>query len=837
MNLIIKYILKNIFEKKTRSLLVLLSIAVSAALFFATMGMSNTCRQMYVDQAVQLGGTSDIKIEVKDEVGKEAFISNDSLADFSDQMEYAIGMMKVEGLSNPESVEDFQYLDVRGISLENLATYNSYELEQSGEIADFTGKKVIISAVFAKQQNVSLGDSVTIKIGGTTNDFVVEGIAEQSGVFLNESNGYIVVVPRDTLEDIYGISEQSNFMFVKVRDGVEVNAVIKGLAEALPNCSVSQSVNESDLNQAVNTVVMPFMVSALTVIFMSIFIIFTSFHLITLERLPSIGTLRSVGTSKKRLEWVFTLESILWGIAGGLLGCVIGIVALYTIVVAYVQKLSEGTKLSVSFGPKQILLTIGLAVVLTMISAIPPLFGALKKSTKNIILNISEEKKKNKGLQGLKLLLLVMVFGVCVVIPHMMETGLMCMIITIVCMTFILLVMILVIPYGIHFISNILTKNSSSNNTTWIAMRNIETNKSLLNIVRLLTISVASILIISNISNAISNTITSVYDTYHLYDISLAGRTVDECFCERLSQVEGVHSFTNSYELDSAEIEEVSFYFNTLYGIENEDFFQFMGAEMDEEASKAIAELNDGRNIVLTHLMASKLNLKIGDEIHIQIDQKSYPYTITGLVESSFKLGNIGFVSAELLRNDIGIKYYTNTYVKAENGSDVDDVRNHIKAEFLEELVTIQTLEELIEINKDLIVSIFRIINAYAILAVIIGIIGIMNNIIVCFIERKRELAMYRIVGMSMKTMRVIFLKESLLIGISGIVFAFIGATGILVIVPSMLSFIFGNVTMKLNIALYLIFAVVGIAVICLLSLLPIAKSAKNNIIESIRYE
>ena len=175
MNLIIKYILKNIFEKKTRSLLVLFSIAVSAALFFATMGMSNTCRQMYVDQAVQLGGTSDIKIEVKDEVGKEAFISNDSVADFSEQMEYAIGMMKVEGLSNPESVEDSQYLDVRGISLEDLATYNSYELEQSGGIADFTGKKVIISAVFAKQQNVSLGESVTIKIGGTTNDFVVEG--------------------------------------------------------------------------------------------------------------------------------------------------------------------------------------------------------------------------------------------------------------------------------------------------------------------------------------------------------------------------------------------------------------------------------------------------------------------------------------------------------------------------------------------------------------------------------------------------------------------------------------------------------------------------------------
>ncbi len=834
MNLVAKYILKNIYENKARSLLVLLSIAVSTALFFATMGMNSTCKQMYVDQAVRLGGSSDIKISVNDVVGESGYIDNSSIDFIADQLEYSVGIINSEGLYNPTSVENSEYVDAFGIDLSDLELYNSYSLKASGDLSSFKGNKAIISTVFAKNIGVSVGDEVEVKLGGQTVLLSVEGIAEQTGFFLNESNGYVIVVPRDLLEELLSVKDESNLFFVKVSDEVTNEEVINALSEKLDNCSVGPSVNESDLNQAVNTVVMPFTVSSLTVIFMSVFIIFTSFNLITLERMPAIGTLRSIGVSKKKMKMVLSLESLVWGIAGGIVGCLLGSCALYTIVVAYVKKLSEGTKISVSITGKQIVATIIFSVILTMVSAIPPIFRALKKPTKNIILNISEVKQKKEH-KGLKLAVLLILFAVSIVVPHMMGTNLMGMIVTIVCMTIILVVMILIIPYAINFVSNIISK--SGNNTSWLAVRNIETNKSLLNIVRLLTIAISCILIITNISNVISNTITSVYDKYHLYDISLSGRNVDESFNTRLSSVEGVDSFANSYELSGVEIEEAAFYFNTFYGIDNGDFFNFMGADISAEAQEAIANINEGRNLILTNLMASKLGLSVGDTVHVVIDNKSYPYTITGLIESSFKLGNIGFVSSENLQNDTGITYYTNTYIKAAKNMDVEAVRNNIKAEFLEELISIQTLEELVELNRDLIVSIFRIINAYAILSIVIGIIGIVNNIMVCFMERERELAMYRTVGMSMDTMKELFIKESLLIGGFGICFSFIGSTGILNIIPSMLSYVFGNVTMEYNLLLYLTFLVVGLVVMCAISIIPIKRSAKLNIIENLKYE
>ncbi|WP_181899298.1 FtsX-like permease family protein [Lachnotalea glycerini] len=833
MKSIYKYLIINLCEKKVRSFLILLSIGVSAALLFATMGMSNTCKQMYVDQIVKWSGTSDITIEVNKQQGSDTFIKNTDISLDEEKYEYNVGIIKSEGLYNP-NVENMQYLDIVGTTLEELALYNNYLLEE-GDIEDFSGNKIMISSTFAEKAGLSIGDEIPIKFSQDTITFTVKGIAKQKGLFINESTSVVAVVPRDALEALYGSEGISNQFYLKLKDNSNMDTDITSLKESLTNCTVSRSVNPSDLSQAVNTVVMPFRISSLSVVFMSIYIVYTSFHLMVLERMSAIGTFRSIGLTKKKLKRIFVLESFLWGVVGGILGCLLGYIALNTVIIKYVEKLSEGTLLTVAIQPIQIVISMALAIILTMLSALPPMFKALKKSTKNIILNISEEKVKKRKLQSVVLLIMVLFFIACVVIPHTMGASLACMIITIVCMTIILILMIAIIPYGIQFIAACIMKFGRSDKVLWIAARNISTNKNMKNIIRLLAISASSILIITNISNAISNTIANVYDTYHLYDISMSYRTADESFEEQLGNVEGVESYVSDYEIDSVKLEDQNYYLNTLYGIKDETFFDFMGAEQTDESQNAIEELNTGRNIVITNLLASKLGLSVGDEVKLTIDDSTFDYTITGMLESSFKLGNIGFVSGDYLQKDINLSYYTTTYIKTN--SDVDTVKNNIKAEFLEDILFIQTLDELVAINQDLIVSIFRIINAYAMLAVIIGIIGIANNILACYIERRRELAMYRSIGMSKKRMKNLFISEAILCGTLGILVAFIGTTGILNITPFMLSYIFGNVAMEYNVILYAGFAIAGIFIMCLLTILPIAKADKLSIIESIKYE
>lgn len=54
MQIIFKFLFKNICEKKFRTFLVILSIGISAALFFASGAISDTAGKMFADQARQL---------------------------------------------------------------------------------------------------------------------------------------------------------------------------------------------------------------------------------------------------------------------------------------------------------------------------------------------------------------------------------------------------------------------------------------------------------------------------------------------------------------------------------------------------------------------------------------------------------------------------------------------------------------------------------------------------------------------------------------------------------------------------------------------------------------
>ena len=65
----------------------------------------------------------------------------------------------------------------------------------------------------------------------------------------------------------------------------------------------------------------------------------------------------------------------------------------------------------------------------------------------------------------------------------------------------------------------------------------------------------------------------------------------------------------------------------------------------------------------------------------------------------------------------------------------------------------------------------FNAINSYCYLALLVGIIGIVNNLVASFIERKRSFAMYRCVGMSKKSLNRMLITEAVGMGVFGVAF------------------------------------------------------------------
>lgn len=95
---------------------------------------------------------------------------------------------------------------------------------------------------------------------------------------------------------------------------------------------------------------------------MSVFIIFSSYKVITLERLPVIGTFRSIGASEKTTTKILLLESLIYGITGGLLSIPLGYGILKLILNGLGESLSMGIEIPMVVSPLNILLSCTVAV-------------------------------------------------------------------------------------------------------------------------------------------------------------------------------------------------------------------------------------------------------------------------------------------------------------------------------------------------------------------------------------------------------------------------------------------------------------------------------------------
>jgi putative ABC transport system permease protein len=89
-----------------------------------------------------------------------------------------------------------------------------------------------------------------------------------------------------------------------LKDRSQREAIKERLTQDFPDYTVDYGINDAVIASETQNYVMPFRISSVVVVFMCMFIIFTAFNLITLERIPIVGTLRSIGCTRKRINTI-----------------------------------------------------------------------------------------------------------------------------------------------------------------------------------------------------------------------------------------------------------------------------------------------------------------------------------------------------------------------------------------------------------------------------------------------------------------------------------------------------------------------------------------------------
>lgn len=834
MSILLKFIIKNIIEKKFRTFLVILSIAITSALFFASIAVSDTLLKMDTERLRQMSGTSDIIIQPKNDSASTQFLSMEEAKKVSNSIDYAVGVLNGSALYAPDANNRI-YFGVLGITLNDLELLNPVSLYEESSLEPFKGNKILISKRSSEKYNIQVGSRIELEISSAKRRFTVAGICNPEGFFVDESRGLFMIMPKDTLSEIYNSGNGVNTIYIKLRNQVLKQDVMNQFDGIYKNGEVRESIDRLDLMQNVNRFSAPFKLVVILVILMSAFIIYTSFKVISLERLPLIGTFRSIGATKMHTNFVLIFETVVLGIVGGIVGCGLGIVVLYYMTAIFTADYSSGVGTQITFSLIQLVITFVFAIVLCLGSSLIPILSVIRMTVKDIILRLSSKvaKRRNRVI-----LLAVILLIISLVVPVFVEGFIMTMIIVSTCMTFALLAVVLLIPPLTGVLTNILAGvyERVFGNEGTIAARNVSGNKSLLNNITLLAVAISGILLIYTIDVSLSEQIERTFADMCKYDIMMSYRQGDDSLIRQLSRVDGVESATGIYVSSRVSIEEKpGLRIGMVYGVDKDDYFDYLGATMFDDCNDAVKALDSDRNIIMTDLFRDKLGFKKGDSITLSFDNRKKTYTITGFLSTKLASGNVAFISDKYAKRDADFKYFSSIFIKTSYSP--DEVKSTLKRKYLKNILNIQSLEEMIQNNKEGAEGIFVILKGFSQIAMLIGIIGIINNLIVSFIERKRYFAMFRSQGMSKKQLRKMLFTEAITIGILGLVFAFIACLIFMRIIPFLLKPIVGLIQMRLSGSLVVTTTVSVLIMMFVTSIIPAMKSSRMSIIESLKYE
>lgn len=832
MYILMKYMLKNIVEKKFRTLIVVISIMVSSALFFSSIEISDAMVKISTDRLRQYVGNSDIVIRAKDTSPGPFFETADARS-YSNQTEYVIEAL--EGIGQFERKSETVTLNLLGMNSGDMERMNPITLTESASWSGFTGNKLVISSRTAEQYDLKKGDSVELDVAGTKTSFEIFGIAKASGMFREDGGMMYGWMPKQPLSDAMKAADKVNAIFMKAKEGTNVSNLIDDLSDDYKDYLVAQSITDEEIKSQVGPIANTFLLMTVIVTLLSVFIINSSVKVIVFERIPIIGTFRSVGATKRTTSFLLLAESAMYGALGGIFGCLLGIGVLYLMTMV----LNSGAGASPEINATRLVMTFLMALILPVLSSLGPVLKTSRTQLKDIVLNKIDDDNGRKKNNVIGFIIGVVALVAAAVIPPNMSFDL-AVPLGIGCLVLIMVGIVLITPFLLNAFGWILIKGFGwlIGNEGFFAVKNIRDNKNTLNNVSLLSIAVSTLLMINVVGYGVVVELTNFYSTTPQFDIMARADRMDQAFVDKAEKIEGVESIYAAYVAGNVTVKGEQGAIGQVEGASGPEFLEHWSYQrMSKDRDALIDELQEGRNILLTNILRDKFGVQEGDTLTLELATGEKAYKVIGFIDTSRNNGNYAVVSANNLKQDADKKFYSSLTIMTKDGADPELVAKDFQKEFSAEHPWSRTMQSIEEVDRQNSDQQFLILKGFSVLALLISILSIVNNLVINFIQRKRSLAMYRSVGMSKGQIIKMIMVESVVGGVLGAIAGVIGGVLLIELVPYVIQALGLRVIIHYTADVFIYTVSAGILVTIIASLAPAIKSSKLNIIEAIKMD
>jgi ABC-type antimicrobial peptide transport system permease subunit len=310
------FIFKNLFRRKTRTLLTVLGITVGVSMIVALGAIGEGMRTGYAsmfggsgaDLTLMQKGSFDITMSGVDE-------------QVIDDVAALPGVRETTGLivgnvSAPNAAYFFVFgYDPASFAIERFRVIEGEPLGKARRSAG-GAREIILGKQAAEALKLKVGDLIRLT-GGT---FKVVGIYNSGDGFEDTAS----IVSLKDAQQLLQKHRQVGAVQVKVKDPRETETIRTRLEKQFPRLSVSQSGDVADQSQMVAYTQGFAVAIALLAVIIGGVGMTNTVMMSTFERTREIGTLRAVGWRRRQVMAMIFGESLLLGVIGGAIGCAIG---------------------------------------------------------------------------------------------------------------------------------------------------------------------------------------------------------------------------------------------------------------------------------------------------------------------------------------------------------------------------------------------------------------------------------------------------------------------------------------------------------------------------------
>lgn len=824
MKIILKYILTNVKERKTRTAVMLLSILLSTTLLFVSFSISASYESAQRKMARGMAGSATISV-----TAAKGNVNIDVLPDLP-SIKTSVGILEGSALYHENGY--YESIDLIAADLTQLKQINPPRLIDGEALDSFSGNQVILPDRFTSKYDINTDDTITLQINGNPIHFQVAAIAAYDTVFLRHTRGANALLPPSTLAGLLGQTDGYSKILIEPAAGISTSELKKELTAALSDGDyrVSEVVNEVQISADARQKSMPFFLISFFALTMSIFIIYSSYKVITLDRLPVIGTFRSIGATQKAVTRILLLESFLYGGMGGLVGIPTGILVLNLILHGMGQSLSQGIEIPVVISPFSILFSLAVAVTVSLFSAWFPVRRASCLPIKDVIFGTVEETHYPRcfiAVFGMAL------FGASVILPKLANGNLLYL-----AGGFSLLGLIAATILMIPLLTNLLSMGLERlygiflGNEGRLAARNMRDNKNVQQNITLLFISISAVIAITVVGNFVTTYVSDVFKGAELE--GFADGEMEPTFVEQIKNMEGIekvlplHVYKNQIQANGTAL-------SRLEGTDRLDWYSSMFALHETEKGmieQAVPAFSSERTILLSEDCMKRIGLSVGDTLSLSNGATQNDYLVVGSFKS--RATDVEAVtSSSFTASDFGASAYG---FLAYTAADPDAIMVQIRDLFGETPNWSRTVEEFNSDALSTVGAFLQPMHSMTYLILLLAAMGVINNLLINCIQKRRSTAMYKSVGLSNRQNTKMTLIEGFSSGLIGAVTAIFVSymeiqTIFLVAGPRI------SMVPELDAAAFLTAGCMGIAVTLLGSIVPIIKGWKMKLVEEIKFE